>query len=425
MEFAIIFIFLQSLSLFSCIKSGIFSSFLVFQIYSLLGVSLSYILAISDSTINATISEESLLILLLALFCVYSSYQIFSLFHKTKIINISSSKFVNISIRRRSLFFLLLLLISSFLFTANLQSFSQSFARVSNDNSTSLPYLLLLSSFSSAFTILLFASIQESNNRLNRNLSLAAIILFLSNSFLSGGRSIFLFNLIAVGYISREIRIFAAKNKFVFFACCSLSLVLISGFTIFLRYREQGARSLFDLSLASAFYQGLTGLSYLEQFDIAKYISDNNLIRDDFLDFLANLASQFVPRYLWPDKPIQLSRVVRGVLFSDEAGGIPLGFFGELFLYGKIPLVIFGSFCYGFVINAIDTWIMSPRYSFLSKSRAAIASPLFGYAFIRGGLDISMFRVLMPLVLYVLAESFVASQIVRLPQNITQRSFHR
>ena len=184
----------------------------------------------------------------------------------------------------------------------------------------------------------------------------------------------------------------------------------LSGFMIYLRYAVQGAKASFDLTLGNIISASSTGLSIIDHFELARYLSEKNveLIQPQyfgrFIDFIILFLSGFVPRGIWENKPIQIAREIRYELFGDISGGVPIGFLGEGYYLGGIVLLFVFVAIYSFFLKGADYFISSDNKQFINQTRSAIIVPLVTYAILRGGLDNFLFRSLAPIIIYVLSE---------------------
>lgn len=150
--------------------------------------------------------------------------------------------------------------------------------------------------------------------------------------------------------------------------------------------------------------QGALGLSYAETLTL-------NLVQASALDGYA-FADRYVreighkpflyvdslrlltPRVLDPDKPEQLSRLMRLMVARDRLGGLTNGVFGEFYVIGGYVVVAVGSFLYGSALALLD-WSFHRGRSLNAATSALvfIMIPILTLYVTRGGLDVAIFRI--------------------------------
>jgi oligosaccharide repeat unit polymerase len=217
--------------------------------------------------------------------------------------------------------------------------------------------------------------------------------------FFSGGRSmliLFLFSMLII----RVKRITAYQA--VAMASIATAFVLISGYMIAERYRAQGAQAEFAVTLPAVVQASYTGLPFIDHIALSQIYSERK--GHDYGAVYLNSLTAFVPRDLWPDKPVQLSRHVRNEFFGDSEGGIPPGLFGEGFIAFGYPGLLLVAVSFGMLLAALEGYSTSSPSATVNRLRTAIFSGLIGFVLVRGGIDIGVYRVGLIVVIYVLME---------------------
>ncbi|WP_421856585.1 O-antigen polymerase [Oceanicaulis sp.] len=210
----------------------------------------------------------------------------------------------------------------------------------------------------------------------------------------SGGRSVFIlfiFGLFLDKIVSaRPLRLFAYASAGVVFTALASYMMLTA------RYRAQGA-SILDQNAPSIIEGALTGTSYVDHVAISIQYAESEGY--DYGQSYINAFLSFIPRSIYSDKPQLLSAEIRAFLFGDYSGGVPPGIFGE----GYIALGIFGvtiiALLYGIVLRRTNRLVRNAMITNcpLRYACAGIIIPLVGFVLVRGGVDIGVFRVGIPL----------------------------
>lgn len=103
---------------------------------------------------------------------------------------------------------------------------------------------------------------------------------------------------------------------------------------------------------------------------------------------------QILPRALFPDKPLQLSRALRLMEARDLLGGLTPGLAGEAFVAGGYIAVAAISIAFGAMLAVLDNcYRRLPTLSPLGQAAVVSILPLLVLYVLRGGLDTSIFRV--------------------------------
>lgn len=433
-------IFLSIISLFLVLNSSkypFFSSLQIFNIFFFASVNLS---ACIEIFADPRISESrdylfSLILLTIGSLCVNFSYHISHpsiasrfLFPVSKI----DSSLHSIYLNPRFVFPLLsaTVLFAVYQFFGISEKFSSSFTRVSQDLSLVDRFRDISLVF--AVTFLYFTCVIPKFRGISSFfLTVVSFASLCLSSFLSGGRSILLFAVLGVLSVFPWFRKFFSRplKAFLFFAVILLAFSFVSGFIIYLRYAQQGATASFALTIDNLLLNSLTGLTILEPFRLAvdfrandiDLLSEINSGLGREFDFLSLSISGFVPRSLWPDKPIQMMREVRYQLYGDTSGGIPLGFFGEVYYLFGLAGILLGSLFVGCAYARFDRWVSCSPFLILSRVRWSFLTPLVTYALMRGGIDGFLSRSFVPFVSYVFIELLFCRHMTLLPARLLPR----
>lgn len=227
-------------------------------------------------------------------------------------------------------------------------------------------------------------------------LAWAAALLFLLQSILLGGRSIVILFFVAAFY-TRMITLRFGKAA----VASIMALALFGTISYFMtnwRFEAQvgGGRSAEAGAGASFAETATTGLTFVDH--VAASIAYSRDRGHDFGKLYLNTVLLPIPRDIWPEKPLQISVEMRYYLYGDISGGNPPGLFGEAYIaFGSLGIFAAGALL-GMLIGRINlTTMRSIRYD--CRLRAAIAGilgPLYGFALVRGGIDIGLMRVGIP-----------------------------
>jgi oligosaccharide repeat unit polymerase len=225
-------------------------------------------------------------------------------------------------------------------------------------------------------------------------LAWTAAILFLGQSLLLGGRSIVVLFFVAVFYTS-IIKLKLGKAAMASIAALAL-FGTISYFMTNWRFEAQGGGGRRAEAGADFAETATTGLTFVDH--VAASIAYSRDRGHDYGKLYFNTLLLPIPRDMWPNKPLQISVEMREYLYGDITGGNPPGLFGEAYIaFGSFGLLGAGALL-GLLIGQINLATMrSIRYD--CRLRAAITGilgPLYGFALVRGGIDIGLMRVGIP-----------------------------
>ncbi len=233
----------------------------------------------------------------------------------------------------------------------------------------------------------------------------AAVVLGAGLAFASGGRSIMVLFLLALAW-GRLIRLNLVGTA-VAGAIGALAIGILSAVFIGLRYDAQGftgARGQSTLELAT------TGLTFVDHIALAIDYSDWNGLT--YGQSYLNAFALVIPRDFWPDKPLQLSILMREFYYGDTLGGAPPGLYGEALISGGIVGIVLIGIAFGLAVAKLDNINVRAGNagSPIDIAFAGLFVPMVPYALIRGGFDIGFIRVGIPLALSI-AIVFIANRL--------------
>lgn len=217
----------------------------------------------------------------------------------------------------------------------------------------------------------------------------------------SGGRSVLLLLVVSLLIAHGKPK----APKWILYSAVSLAIVSGSGLMIYARYQQQEAKASFDLNISNIIEASYTGLPYIDHFELARQYTQD--FGHDYGSELLAIAVLPVPRALWEDKPIQLSRKMREAYWGDTSGGIPPGLFGEGFIgFGWIGVILI-SILYGMILRTFSSKYSLHNKSIRSISATAVLGSAIGFVLIRGGLDIGTYRVGMIFLFFFVCVSYL------------------
>lgn len=220
---------------------------------------------------------------------------------------------------------------------------------------------------------------------------------------LSGGRSILLLFLISL-LIIRVRKVTVAG--YIGIMVLAMIFVAASGYIIYERYRAQGASAQFEMNAASIVEASYTGLPFIDHIALSKIYADRR--GNDYGEVYLNALVAFVPRSIWPEKPIQLSRRVRDEFFGDADGGVPPGLFGESIIAFDYFGMALMALIFGLVLAKVENYASNSQNEDIRRLRTGVLSTLIGFILVRGGVDIGVYRVGLIVVIYLLLERLMA-----------------
>lgn len=270
---------------------------------------------------------------------------------------------------------------------------SRAYQRVSFENSATNA-LTVAYFLGYVFAVFAFTFSRRSGSSGAKALAILAITLATATSFLSGGRSLAIFCLfsIAYPYLTRM-----RPGKLVITGAVGLVIVgLISYVMLNARYVSQNAMILQQQPDLGIVDMATTGLVFVDS--VAAAIEYAQYHGYDYGQLYLNVLGQPIPRELWPDKPLQVSVLMRQFLYGDTSGGAPPGIIGESYIaFGLFgPLLL--APVYAWLMARVNRFarIMSVTRCPAASATAGILVPLVGFALVRGGFDIALVRVGIP-----------------------------
>jgi len=171
---------------------------------------------------------------------------------------------------------------------------------------------------------------------------------------------------------------------------------VISAVVINLRHLSQAVHGSASTS-GSKFSAAVTGVTFIDHIAQSMLFAGQNGF--DYGIRYLKLPLFFIPRSLWPDKPLPLSQLMRGFVFGDEQGGIPPGLFGESYIaFGAIGILL-TAVLWAFVLSKVDGILKFARRSSSAyhSMLVAVLAPLISFMMVRGGTDIGIYRVTFPM----------------------------
>ena len=264
---------------------------------------------------------------------------------------------------------------------------TKSYTRVATDNSL-INYLFPLPTFTLVSTVVQYSILRRvALSTQSKTLIYTNCLLQLLIALAAGGRSVLLLYVISLVVAHGKPKI----PKWLLYSSLAIAIVSTSGSMIYLRYKNQSAQATFDYSLINVVDASYTGLPFIDHFQLTReFVQEYGF---DYGQSYANLITLPIPRSIWEEKPLQVSRVFREAYWGDSSGGIPPGLFGESYLAVGWAGVMFVSLAYGVILRKIGLrYRISSNDSFQVATIATLGSAI-GFVLIRGGLDIGVYRV--------------------------------
>lgn len=259
--------------------------------------------------------------------------------------------------------------------------------------------IYLLNVFSSYLTLLVFIE------RMNRGMRLPYATMFASCAvfWLSGGRVQFVVTVLPY------LLTFLAFNRLNIakLALSFLLVIALTGATLFLRLQIQGDTEQSAGNIVTRF------ASQMQLFSGYNLAADYVQVYGHDPLLYPKILTQIIPRAVYPDKPEQISSLMRYFYKGDDLGGITIGLFGEFYvMFGYIGCLLFGAL-FGAVVLLFDRWYRKGS-KLPSTHRALLFSfiSIFSIFALRGGMDNSIFRIdiLLASFLFAYAICFVLRQ---------------
>jgi len=279
-----------------------------------------------------------------------------------------------------------------------------SYSRAVLDDST-INYLSPLAVLTGVSSIVLYAISRR--QKLNPKTKFAIIFncaLQLLVSTISGGRSVLLLYVVSLVIVQGKSHL----PRWIRYSLLAGALIMASGLMIFARYNQQDAKASFSLNLDNIVSASYTGLPFIDHFTLSEAYTASE--GHDFGSSYLNLVTLPIPRQLWPEKPIQLSRRMRQKFWGDSTGGIPPGYFGEAYIaFGWIG-VFAAALILGSLLSHLTSRFPAKKGSSYQVAITAVTGSAIGFVLMRGGLDIGVYRVGLILVALWLVSKYVFFQ---------------
>ncbi|MBN9334331.1 hypothetical protein [Devosia sp.] len=210
-------------------------------------------------------------------------------------------------------------------------------------------------------------------------LSMAIVLLVF---WMLGGRTQFVITGIAFGLVLLSHRRLGMRGLLM----PILAAGLLSLMTLSFRLSLQGQTT----DLAATTLMSLSQLSLLEGYALAARIVDE---AGHQVGHYWTTALQLLPRALFPEKPLQLSRALRFMAARDTLGGLTPGLAGEAFAAGGLIWVAATGIAFGGTLAVVDNaYRRLPQLGLVSQALVVCLLPLLAIFVMRGGLDTTIFR---------------------------------
>jgi hypothetical protein len=210
-------------------------------------------------------------------------------------------------------------------------------------------------------------------------LSMAQVLLIF---WMLGGRTQFVITGIAFGLIVLRY----GRLGFRGLLLPVLAAIVLSGLTLSLRLSLQGEAT----DLTDALRLTLNQLSLLEGYALtARFVDETG---HQAAHYWATMQ-QLLPRALFPEKPLQLSRALRFMAARDTLGGLTPGLAGEAFAAGGLIWVAALGVAFGGLLASLDNgYRRLAQLPPLAQALVASLIPLLAIFALRGGFDTAIFR---------------------------------
>lgn len=266
-------------------------------------------------------------------------------------------------------------------------------------------YLLIFSSLSRIVSLFIYYNLIQSSKKNISHMFVAKIkyfpmtlmIFFMFISLiLTGGRANLIFFVISLSIIFYSVK----KEKIYINLSSSFKLFLL--FLVMINFLNFGYASRKSAQLGIPLQESYSQASQeflsnsTKTFPIIDdYVLSKKYVLDNGHDYGYQYLSYFsrlIPREVWPDKPEVLGLKFREHFFKDKLGGIPPGFFGELYVASGLIGLLIGSFLLGMFIGQL---IELYELTFISPGRSILYVILlqnFALEIFYSGLEIVLFK---------------------------------
>ena len=253
-----------------------------------------------------------------------------------------------------------------------------------------------------AFTTALLCAHAASGRTAQPWLSMGLVLLVF---WLLGGRTQFAITGIAFGLILLAHRRIGLRDLVLPTTVAAVLLTL----TLSFRLTLQGEAA----DLSSAVRLSLSQLSLLESYALAaRLVEEAGYQAGHYWQVL----QQLLPRAIFPEKPLQLSRALRLMEARDELGGLTPGLVGEAFAAGGLVGVVAISIAFGGTLALLDNAYRAlTRLRPLMQALVVSLIPLLAVFTLRGGFDTSIFRLAILLLAAAIGSLWRTTDVRRLP----------
>lgn len=253
-----------------------------------------------------------------------------------------------------------------------------------------------------AFTTALLCAHAASGRTAQPWLSMGLVLLVF---WLLGGRTQFAITGIAFGLILLAHRRIGLRDLVLPTTVAAVLLTL----TLSFRLTLQGEAA----DLSSAVRLSLSQLSLLESYALAaRLVEEAGYQAGHYWQVL----QQLLPRAIFPEKPLQLSRALRLMEARDELGGLTPGLVGEAFAAGGLVGVVAISIAFGGTLALLDNAYRAlTRLRPLMQALVVSLIPLLAVFTLRGGFDTTIFRLAILLLAAAIGSLWRTTDVRRLP----------
>lgn len=161
---------------------------------------------------------------------------------------------------------------------------------------------------------------------------------------------------------------------------------LVAVLTLHFRLSLQGS----DVTLLETLKESLAQLSLLDGYAIAlRYVEVFGVHPGLYLETL----QQIIPRAIDPEKPEQLSALLRHMVSGDDLGGLTITVFGEFFVVGGFPALAVLGVGFGLSVGALDVAFQQLKaYAPSVQAALVLMIPMLGAFVLKAGFDNAIFR---------------------------------
>lgn len=253
-----------------------------------------------------------------------------------------------------------------------------------------------------AFTTALLCAHAASGRTAQPWLSMGLVLLVF---WLLGGRTQFAITGIAFGLILLAHSRIGLRDLVLPTIVAAVLLTL----TLSFRLTLQGEAA----DLSSAVQLSLSQLSLLESYALAARLVEGAGYQ---AGHYWRVLQQLLPRAIFPEKPLQLSRALRLMEARDGLGGLTPGLVGEAFAAGGLVGVVAISIAFGGTLALLDNAYRAlTRLRPLMQALVVSLIPLLAVFTLRGGFDTTIFRLAILLLAAAIGSLWRTTDVRRLP----------